>query len=59
MKVRRKKIVRIGSEIRRKSPHGWTPTFPLILHLVFLVDKYLAENLMASRRGKKDSKLKK
>jgi hypothetical protein len=56
MKARR---VRIGSEIRRKSPLGWTLTSPLILHLVFLVDKYLAENLTAFRRGKRDSKTKK
>lgn len=59
MRVRRKKIVRIGSERKRKSPHGWTPTSPLILRLVFLVDMYLAENSTASRRGKRGSKTKK
>lgn len=59
MKARRKRSVRIGSEIRRKSPLGWTLTSPLILHLVFLVDKYLAENSTAFRRGKGDSKTKK
>jgi hypothetical protein len=58
-KVRRKRIVRIGSERRRKSPLGWTPTSPLILHLVFLVDKYLVENSTAFRHGKRVSKTKK
>ena len=57
MKVRR--IVRTGSERKRKSPHGWTPTSPPILPLVFLVDKYLAENSTASKRGKRSSKIKK
>ena len=59
MKVRRKRIVGIGSERKRRSPHGWTPTSPLILRLAFLVDKYLAENSTVSRRGKRGSKTKK
>lgn len=59
MRVRRKRIVRTGSERKRRSPHGWTPTSPLILLQVFLVDKYLAENSTASRRGKRGSKTKK
>ena len=57
MRVRRKRIVRIGR--KRRSPHGWTPTSPLILRLAFLVDKYLAENSTVSRRGKRGSKTKK
>jgi hypothetical protein len=59
MKARRKRIVRIGSERRRRSPHGWTPTSLLIPLLGFLVDKHLAENSTVSRRGKRGSKTKK
>ena len=59
MRVRRKRIARIGSERRKRSRHGWIHTSPLILRLEFLVDKYLAENSTASRRGKKGSKTKK
>lgn len=53
MKARRKRIVRIGKERKRKSPLGWTPISQLILRLVFLVDKCPA-NSMASKRGKRE-----
>ena len=59
MKVRRRRTVRIGSERRKKNPLGWTPTFQPNLRSVFLVDKYLVESSMASRRGRRDSKIKK